>query len=84
MYNSAAYPTPESIPRARRSTRPASISPPQTPVSRNYSFGIQEEDHISDDDDQGGTTSVAITASNEGEMEGDQVVVSCSYTIFYF
>ena len=64
LHNPAAYPTPQSI---SRSPRPASIPPPQTPLSCNYPSGIQEDNHNSDDDDdQIDTDGVSIAVENTG------------------
>jgi hypothetical protein len=65
LHNPAAYPTPQSI---SRSPRPASISPPQTPLSRNYLSGIQEDNYSSDDDDDQvlDTDGVSIAVENTG------------------
>lgn len=69
LHNPGAYPTPPSLPRASSILRPASMSPPPTPLSRNYSssIGIQQGDHSSDDNDRADTDSVPVAVSNEGQ-----------------
>jgi len=72
LHNSTAYPTPQSLPRARSSPQSASTSPPQTPLARNHSVGILEGQSLNDDQSDSG---VDIRVLDEDEVTDDRVIV---------
>lgn len=78
LHDPAAYPTPQSLPRDRSSSRTTSLSPPQTPLPRNHSSGILEEDQSLGDTQADNGVAITVT-SNEGEVPDVRVeqVVTC-------
>lgn len=72
LHNPVAYPTPQSLPRARNSPRPTSISPPQTPMTRSHSSSILEEGQSPDNDE----------ADNSVSYEGEMALVVTILSLF--